>query len=83
LEVGGNHTREEFLALAKAVGNICLECREPVPVIELVEDHIIPLSGGGDNSIGNIQPLCRECNEMKGATTMNWLTDYALEGVVV
>lgn len=33
-------------------------------------DHIVPLSRGGSNYIGNIMPACGSCNYSKGAKTL-------------
>ncbi len=38
----------------------------------LTKDHIVPIYQGGDDSILNIQPMCRNCNSSKGNDT----TDY-------
>jgi 5-methylcytosine-specific restriction endonuclease McrA len=62
---GGNHTYAEWLALLELVGNHCLSCGKSGSEVELTEDHIIPLSRGGNNDIDNIQPLCRSCNSIK------------------
>ena len=36
-------------------------------------DHVVPLSRGGCNSIGNLLPSCRRCNLQKNAKTlMEW-----------
>ncbi len=34
----------------------------------LTIDHIIPLSRGGTNREDNLQCLCRDCNNLKGAS---------------
>jgi 5-methylcytosine-specific restriction endonuclease McrA len=35
----------------------------------LTPDHVLPLSRGGNNSLGNIVPACGPCNLHKGART--------------
>ena len=31
-------------------------------------DHIVPVSKGGETTLGNLQTMCRPCNSSKGAT---------------
>ena len=62
----GTYTADEF----KALGTTCLCCgRADIP---MTADHIVPLSKGGRNDIGNIQPLCRGCNSSKGTKTIDY-----------
>lgn len=43
-------------------------------------DHVIPLSKGGTNSVGNILPTCRTCNRSKSARFLSdWLKISRLE----
>jgi len=63
----GSHTLEEWELLKKHYDYKCAICGKKEPEIELEEDHIIPLSKGGSDSMENIQPLCRSCNSVKGA----------------
>ncbi|MBL7498725.1 TerD family protein [Frankia sp. CNm7] len=45
-------------------GGACSQCR----ATEYLEfDHVIPHSLGGATSVGNLQLLCRRCNQEKGA----------------
>lgn len=61
----GNHTIKEWANLKLSYGNLCVFCQKSEPEIKLTEDHIIPLSKGGTDYIGNIQPLCFSCNASK------------------
>jgi len=67
--VAGTWTADEFLTLCAKYGNRCLCCGRRDP---LSPDHVVPLSLGGLNVIGNLQPLCCQCNRDKFTAT----TDY-------
>lgn len=62
----GNFTAEEFRLLCETYGNRCLYCQEELP---LTPDHMVPISRGGSNSIENIVPSCRSCNQRKHTMT--------------
>jgi 5-methylcytosine-specific restriction endonuclease McrA len=54
----------------KLYSSPCLFCgsREQINL-----DHIIPISRGGSHGIGNLQPLCENCNSTKyNKTIMEW-----------
>jgi len=47
-------------------GYCCKHCGEQFSRNQLELDHIKPISTGGDDSIENLQTLCRTCNRKKG-----------------
>jgi 5-methylcytosine-specific restriction endonuclease McrA len=57
--VGPSFTTKEWIQLKEQYGNICLCCKEIIP---LTPDHVVPISQNGSNTIDNIQPLCIQCN---------------------
>lgn len=71
---GGEFTTQEWEDLKKEFNYMCLCCKKHEPEVRLCIDHIVPLSRGGNNSIDNMQPLCRSCNARKRVDC----TDYRL-----
>lgn len=70
---GGTHTDQQWEALKRRCGYRCCKCQRLESVNnQLTRDHIIPISLGGTNNISNIQPLCRECNSVKGARIVDY-----------
>lgn len=69
----GGFTVEEFRALCEAYGNRCLACGDAEAALQA--DHIVPLTRGGTDDIGNIQPLCGTCNRKKFVA----IVDYRLD----
>ena len=69
LEVGGTITTEEWKAVVEKYGPACLCCKE---IRALTMDHVIPVSEGGPHVIGNVQPLCLNCNSSKGTKTIDY-----------
>lgn len=66
----GTHTDVEWQEMVDAYGGACLRCGSSG--VELVKDHIVPLYQGGDDSIRNVQPICRRCNAAKGPESKDY-----------
>jgi 5-methylcytosine-specific restriction endonuclease McrA len=58
--------RELILA---AYGKKCKYCSDILKVNNMVCDHIIPLSNGGESTRNNLQMICARCNTRKGPLT--------------
>jgi len=73
LQAEGTFTTEEWLTVLASFP-ACPDCGrtwEQIPVPSnrksvITRDHIIAISKGGRNDIGNIRPLCYSCNSRKG-----------------
>jgi len=75
-ENGGSHTDEEWQALCERYGHRCLRCGKNK---RLTKDHIVPVALGGGDEIGNIQPLCHNCNAQKNRRIVDYRADPAEE----
>lgn len=69
IEAGAQHTLEEWEALCVKHEHKCLWCKKAKP---LSEDHVLPLTMGGADTIDNIQPLCVSCNSRKNNRHMDF-----------
>jgi HNH endonuclease len=80
-QAGPHYTAAEWKAMKARYEHRCLMCKRQEPEIRLTVDHIVPISEGGDNTIGNLQPLCRSCNSKKhrGIVDLRPLSQVPLE----
>lgn len=70
-QVGGSHTKIEFLDLCAAYLWSCAYCGMLLTIKTATEDHVIPLSCGGTDDISNIAPACLSCNCSKKHMPVN------------
>lgn len=58
----------------------CLRCEDDS---WLEMDHVLPLGRGGEHAARNLQPLCHDCNNLKGGEPLDlrpqWLRAYPWE----
>jgi len=59
-----NRTWRKLRKLVLARDPICKHCKR-VPSVDV--DHIVPRKDGGDNSMSNLQGLCKSCHSKKSA----------------
>lgn len=68
LNNGGKHTGAEILKLFDLQSGKCPYCKAKLAKTgknKYHSDHVMPLSKGGGNDVGNIQLLCPKCNLTK------------------
>ena len=58
--------RELFLS---NYGSSCKYCTSILDVRNMVCDHMVPLSNGGDSILENLEMICKRCNTRKGPLT--------------
>jgi len=63
-KAGGEHTPKQIRELLQLQRFRCANCSVSIKS-GYHADHIMPLSRGGTNDIGNIQLLCQPCNQAK------------------
>lgn len=64
-----DYTAAQWDTLRAFFGSACLACGATE---SLTVDHVVPLSVGGNNTIVNLQPLCRTCNRAKSTSTIDY-----------
>lgn len=62
--VMNDFTAAQWREMLDAYGHRCVYCGRKMQRLE--QDHIIPLSKGGNHTKANIVPACRSCNSKKG-----------------
>lgn len=63
---------KKFAIFMKYDGH-CGYCGKKLHRDTMTVDHIVPVSRGGGNSLENLMPSCRECNEAKAADNLEML----------
>ena len=72
----GSFSGDEFVQLCIDRRWECTYCGCELTTKTATADHIIPLSRGGSNDIGNIAPSCRSCNSKKHDKTANEYAEW-------
>jgi 5-methylcytosine-specific restriction endonuclease McrA len=58
-------SKAEWQTIKQNYGYKCASCGAQEPDVKLSPDHKIPRSRHGSNDLGNWQPLCEQCNNIK------------------
>lgn len=66
----GRSSTELTRLVLEEYGNLCYLRMPGCTRVATTKDHIIPYSLGGDDSLENFQPACRNCNSKRGNRIM-------------
>jgi 5-methylcytosine-specific restriction endonuclease McrA len=66
--VVSNFTHKDWIELVGDYGSRCVYCNKKLENPE--QDHIVPLSQGGEHAKENVVPSCRSCNASKNNKTL-------------
>lgn len=58
-------SKADWKKIKEQYGHRCASCGAQEPDVKLSPDHKIPRSRNGSNDLGNWQPLCEQCNNIK------------------
>lgn len=65
ISLNGSISKEERELVFKRDNFTCKYCGRNSKEIGLEIDHIVPIMKGGSNELGNLQTLCKDCNNEK------------------
>lgn len=72
LKRAGDLTRKQWLEILGEFDHHCAYCN--ASGVRLTQDHMTPLSRGGQHTRDNIVPACLSCNASKGVRTLlEWI----------
>ena len=67
-------------------GKSCKYCDRKMTLRNMVCDHIVPLTKGGESTVNNLQLICKSCNTRKGpldekdfVDLIDWVNDLKEE----
>lgn len=60
-------TPQEWEAILEAAGYACVYCGATE---HITQDHLVPISRGGDHTANNVAPACDSCNSQKHTKTV-------------
>lgn len=75
-EAHGTYTWGQVVHLWVGFHKACAYCQQPTALTDIQAEHVIALSNGGANNVGNILPSCGPCNADKRDLTLDaWKAD--------